>query len=70
MPAFKADGSNTAAEQNLQAGMHHDGMAFFALVGSRPGLLAMNHEYVDDCLLTAQAAPARPPWSSPRTMAA
>ena len=51
MPAFKTDGSNTAAEQNLQAGMHHDGMAFFALDGSQRGLLAMNHEYVDDGLL-------------------
>ena len=51
-PAFKADASNTAAEQALQAGMHHDGMAFFALGGSaQRGLLVMNHEYVDDGLL-------------------
>ena len=27
-PAFKPDASNTAAEQALQAGMHHDGMQF------------------------------------------
>lgn len=52
MPAFKADASNTAAEQALQAGMHHDGMAFFPIEGSsQRGLLAMNHEYVDDGLL-------------------
>ena len=51
MPAFKADGSNTADEQALQAGMHHDGMAFFSLDGSNRGLLVLNHEYVDDGLL-------------------
>src|SRR5512145_131419 len=28
-PAFKADASNTAAEQAQQAGMHHDGLYFF-----------------------------------------
>jgi secreted PhoX family phosphatase len=60
MPAFKADGSNTAAEQAVQAGMHHDGMRFFPLplnVGgassSKHGLLAINHEYLDPGLLTA-----------------
>ncbi|OUL98755.1 PhoX family protein [Variovorax sp. JS1663] len=52
MPAFRADGGNTAAEQALQAGMHHDGMAFFPIEGSsQRGLLVMNHEYVDDGLL-------------------
>jgi uncharacterized protein len=51
-PAFKADASNTAAEQAAQAGMHHDGMAFFALAGhSDRALLAVNHEYVDEGLL-------------------
>lgn len=51
-PAFKTDASNTAAEQALQAGMHHDGMAFFPIDGSsQRGLLVMNHEYVDDGLL-------------------
>ena len=28
-PAFKSDASNTAAEQMLQAGMHHDAIHFF-----------------------------------------
>lgn len=52
MPTFNADASNTAAEQGLQAGMHHDGMAFFPIEGSsQRGLLVMNHEYVDDGLL-------------------
>ncbi len=51
MPAYKADASNTAAEQELQAGMHHDGIHYFPLDGNRRGLLAMNHEYTDDGLL-------------------
>ncbi|HEY9104667.1 PhoX family phosphatase [Chitinimonas sp.] len=55
-PAFKPDGSNTAEEQALQAGMHHDGMHFFPLPmgssGSKHGLLAINHEYLDPGLLT------------------
>jgi uncharacterized protein len=53
MPAFKPDGSNTAAEQAVQMGMHHDGMEYFPLGGnsSTRGLLAMNHEYTDDGLL-------------------
>ena len=51
MPAFKEDGSNTAAEQAAQMGMHHDGIHFFPTDGSKAGLLVMNHEYVDDGLL-------------------
>jgi uncharacterized protein len=53
MPAWKGDGSHTAAEQAVQMGMHHDGIEFFALDGnnSTRGLLAMNHEYTDDGLL-------------------
>ena len=55
MPAFKPDASNTTQEQALQAGMHHDGMAYFTLPmassSSNRGLLAMNHEYVDNGLL-------------------
>ena len=61
-PAFRFDASNSAEDQALQAGMHHDGMAFFPLpcaamvgVAARPGpdaasdrgLLAINHEYPD-----------------------
>ncbi len=52
MPAFKPDASNTAAEQTVQMGMHHDGIEYFALEGSTTrGLLVMNHEYTDDGLL-------------------
>ncbi len=57
MPAFRMDGSNSAAEQAVQAGMHHDGMWFHPLPygssTSTHGLLAMNHEYLDDGLLHA-----------------
>jgi len=52
MPEWKPDASNSAAEQALQMGMHHDGLHFYPLEGSSTrGLLAMNHEYTDDGLL-------------------
>ncbi len=51
MPAFKMDGSNSAAEQTVQMGMHHDGIHFYSLEASKRGLLVMNHEYTDDGLL-------------------
>jgi uncharacterized protein len=54
-PAFKQNASNTAADQALQSGMHHDGMSLFAYpkgsVDSSNALLAINHEYTDDGLL-------------------
>ena len=31
MPAYRADASNTASEQAVQMGMHHDGLVFFPL---------------------------------------
>ncbi len=50
-PAWKKDGSNTAAEQAQQVGFNHDGMHFFPLGRGRDrnrrGLLVLNHEYVD-----------------------
>ena len=54
-PAWKADGSGTAAEQEQQVGDNHDGMAFFGFntagngYGERSdeGLLVMNHEYIN-----------------------
>lgn len=49
--AFKWDASNSAAEQEAQLGMHHDGIHFYAQNGSMSGLLVMNHEYVDEGLL-------------------
>ncbi len=51
MPAFKPDASNSAAEQAVQMGMHHDGLQYYPLDGSRRGLLAINQEYTDDGLL-------------------
>ena len=54
-PAWKKDASNTAAEQEQQIGMHHDGMHYFPLLpgpkGNSRGLLVLNHEYVDPILL-------------------
>ena len=54
LPAWRPDAGNSAAEQALQMGMHHDGLHFYPLAG-RPdhGLLVMNHEYTDDGLLHA-----------------
>jgi secreted PhoX family phosphatase len=55
-PAWKSDASQSAADQAKQAGMFHDGMAFFPLPrGGRSathGLLAINFEYTDDNLLS------------------
>lgn len=51
MPAWKPDASNSAADQAVQMGMHHDGLHYYPLDGSKRGLLAMNHEYTDDGLL-------------------
>lgn len=48
-PAFADDASNTAAEQEQQLGMGHDGIKYFPLGSGRDsstnGLLALNHEY-------------------------
>ncbi|MCY7315416.1 MAG: PhoX family phosphatase [Rubrivivax sp.] len=53
--AFKFDASNSAAEQEAQMGMHHDGIHFLKHPlmpeTSNAGLLVMNHEYADDGLL-------------------
>jgi len=51
MPAFRFDAGNTAAEQAVQMGMHHDGIHYYALDGSQRGLLALNQEYTDEGLL-------------------
>jgi hypothetical protein len=62
MPAWKGDGSHTAAEQAVQMGMHHDGINYYPLEGSSArGLLCMNHEYTDDGLLHAGGMTS---WSS------
>jgi hypothetical protein len=55
-PDFKADGSDSAAEQAMQSGVFHDGMHFFPLPrgseSSEHGLIAINYEYADDNLLS------------------
>ena len=59
LPAFRPDAGNSAADQAVQFGMHHDGIQFYPLAaaesdgagGHQRGLLVMNHEYVDDGLL-------------------
>jgi secreted PhoX family phosphatase len=52
MPPFRMDAGNSAEDQAVQLGMHHDGLAFFPLNGSSThGLIALNHEYTDDGLL-------------------
>lgn len=59
-PPFAAE--NSAAEQAMQMGMHHDGMHFFPIEGEHPqrgssddGLLVMNHEYMEPRLLHSAA---------------
>jgi secreted PhoX family phosphatase len=65
MPEFRLDASNSAADQALQAGMHHDGMHYFPLpLGSSNsvhGVLALNHEYLDQALLFPDGVKA---WSA------
>ena len=52
MPAYRADASNTASEQAVQMGMHHDGLVFYPLNGSSDhGVIVTNHEYTDEGLL-------------------
>jgi uncharacterized protein len=67
-PAFKPDAGNTAQEQALQAGMHHDGIEYFALdKNPRHGLLALNHEYTDDGLLHSDGMST---WSAEKVLKA
>jgi secreted PhoX family phosphatase len=65
-------GGNTAADQERQIGMHHDGMHYFPMgnrrEGSRRGLLVVNHEYTDEGYLhtATPATAARPATPPPR----
>lgn len=63
-PAFRQDASNSAADQELQWGMHNDGLAYFPIDGSRRGLLVQNHEYMDEALLFPDG-PAN--WTAEKT---
>ncbi|WP_286220436.1 PhoX family protein [Marinobacter apostichopi] len=63
-PEFRADASNTGAEQEQQVGMHHDGLHFFPIDqkaggnSSTEGLLVMNHEYINQDALHPTGATA------------
>lgn len=58
-PEYRADGTNTGADQENQVGMHHDGVHFFPIDqkaggnSSTEGLLVMNHEYINQRALHA-----------------
>jgi secreted PhoX family phosphatase len=61
---------NTAAEQEQQVGMHHDGMHYFPLGrggdADRHGLLVVNHEYTDEHYLHTgtEQRPAREQYTA------
>ncbi len=73
-PAFKADASNSAADQEAQIGDNHDGMHFFGFnaAGNGPGnrsdegLLVLNHEYINPEYFYAPDTDAAD-WMSPFT---
>ncbi len=68
-PAF-VPGGNTAAEQEQQVGMHHDGMHFFphhdGPKGNRRGVLVVNHEYTDENFLQTgtSTTPPKASWTA------
>ena len=74
-PAWKADATNTAAEQERQVGDNHDGMTYFGFdaggtgYGDRSdeGLLVMNHEYINpEYFYSPDVDPAD--WLAPFTL--
>jgi secreted PhoX family phosphatase len=76
-PAWKADASNTAADQEQQVGDNHDGMWFFPFnaagnaLGDRSdeGLLVMNHEYINpEYFYAIEAATPADDWMAPFTL--
>ena len=67
MPAFRMDASNSFEDQAVQAGMHHDGMHYFPLGQPNHGLLAMNHEYLDEGLLFTDGQKT---WSAEKVLKA
>jgi uncharacterized protein len=64
-PKWDPNVMDTWEDQEKQAGMHHDHIEFFPLPkggnGSDRGLLAINHEYVDNGLLHVGG---RNPWTA------
>lgn len=69
-PLWKADGTNTGAEQARQIGDNHDGMHFFPIHGksSKEGLLVMNHEYCNYEYLFG--AEFMEPWTADKVLKA
>jgi secreted PhoX family phosphatase len=67
-PAFAPDASQTWVEQEQQAGMHHDGLAFFPINHQR-GLLCINHEYADPGLLFTDFLDTWSPEKSKKSLA-
>ncbi|MGD9701805.1 MAG: PhoX family phosphatase [Acidimicrobiia bacterium] len=63
-PAFKFDGTNTAAEQAEQFGTAHDGMEFFPTSRNK-GLLVVNHEALDSAVALF---PTAPDYTDPETV--
>ncbi len=54
MPAFRS-GANSAAEQGMQIGQHHDGIHYFPIDGSsEDGIICVNHEYIEPRFLHAE----------------
>jgi uncharacterized protein len=50
-PAFKGDASESWEQQEQQGGDNHDGINFFPFPGTdgnSRGILAMNHEYINE----------------------
>lgn len=55
--AWNQNGNNTSSDLLNSMGMHHDGMHFFPIEGSSTeGLLAVNHEYIDQRTLHPSGA--------------
>ncbi len=76
-PAWKADASNSAADQEQQIGDNHDGMWFFGFnsagngYGDRSdeGLLVMNHEYINpEYFYAIEADTPADDWMAPFTL--
>ena len=62
-------GGNSAAEQEQQVGMHHDGMHYYPMQpggkGNKRGLLVLNHEYTDEGYLQTgtSTVPPKSTWT-------
>jgi len=61
-PEFKPDGSNSGEDQEQQVGSNHDGIHYFPFSDNPNGhgLIALNHEYVDENLLHANGPSPMP----------